>query len=40
VPVVEALLQLHIESYPPDAVPVELTEKYGPAIKPGSTPGQ
>jgi orotate phosphoribosyltransferase len=40
VPVVEALLQLHIESYPPDAVPAELTEKYGPAVKPGSTPGQ
>jgi orotate phosphoribosyltransferase len=34
---VEALLQLHIESYAPDEVPAELTQKYGPAVKPGST---
>lgn len=38
VPVVEALLHLNIESYAPDAVPDALYEKYGPAIKPGSTP--
>ena len=38
VPIVEALLQLHIESYAADAVPKALIEKYGPAIKPGSTP--
>lgn len=37
VPVVEALLELNIESYAPDAVPAWLTEKYGPAIKPGSS---
>lgn len=37
VPIVEALLELNIESFPPDAVPDWLTEKYGPAIKPGSS---
>ncbi|HEX8236011.1 MAG TPA: orotate phosphoribosyltransferase [Abditibacteriaceae bacterium] len=34
---VEALLQLDIQSYAPDEVPPELIEKYGPAVKPGST---
>jgi orotate phosphoribosyltransferase len=34
---VEALLKLDIETYAPDEVPAEITEKYGPAIKPGST---
>ncbi|MBV9866298.1 MAG: orotate phosphoribosyltransferase [Abitibacteriaceae bacterium] len=37
VPVVEALLNLNIESYAPDAVPAELEQKYGSAIKPGSS---
>ena len=37
VPRVEALLRLDIESYTPDAVPAELIEKYGPAVKPGSS---
>ena len=37
VPIVEALLQLNIESYAPDAVPEWLNEKYGAAIKPGSS---
>ena len=37
VPIVEALLELNIESYAPDDVPQWLTEKYGPAIKPGSS---
>ena len=37
VPIVESLLQLHIASYPPDAVPPELIAKYGPAVKPGSS---
>jgi len=37
VPIVEALLELDIKSYAPGEVPAELTEKYGPAIKPGST---
>jgi orotate phosphoribosyltransferase len=37
VPVVEALLELNIESYAPDEVPHWLQEKYGPAIKPGSS---
>jgi orotate phosphoribosyltransferase len=37
VPIVEALLQLSIESYAPEAVPQWLTDKYGPAIKPGSS---
>jgi orotate phosphoribosyltransferase len=37
VPQVEALLQLSIESYAPDEVPAWLTEKYGPAVKPGSS---
>jgi len=37
VPVVEALLQLHIESYPPEAVPQWLFDQYGPAVKPGSS---
>ena len=39
VPIVEALLRLNIESYAPDAIPAELIEKYGPAVKPGSSPG-
>jgi orotate phosphoribosyltransferase len=34
---VEALLELNIESYAPDEVPAWLTEKYGPAVKPGSS---
>ncbi len=38
VPRVEALLQLQIESYAPDQVPQELFDRYGPAVKPGSTP--
>jgi orotate phosphoribosyltransferase len=37
VPRVEALMQLNIESYEPSAVPDWLQEKYGPAVKPGST---
>ena len=37
VPVVEALLELNIESYAPDEVPQWLTDKHGPAIKPGSS---
>ncbi len=37
VSVVEALLELNIESFAPDALPDWLTEKYGPAIKPGSS---
>ncbi|HEX8833937.1 MAG TPA: phosphoribosyltransferase family protein, partial [Abditibacteriaceae bacterium] len=37
VPIVESLMQLSIESYEPDAVPAWLEQKYGPAIKPGST---
>jgi len=37
VPRVEPLLKLDIESYAPDAVPAALVEKYGPAIKPGSS---
>lgn len=37
VPIVESLLELDIESYAPDAVPQWLFEKYGPAIKPGSS---
>jgi len=37
VPIVEALLELDIQSYAPGEVPAELTEKYGPAVKPGST---
>jgi orotate phosphoribosyltransferase len=36
-PVVEALLTLQIETYGPDEVPLALTEKYGPAVKPGSS---
>lgn len=36
-PRIEALLHLNIESYAPDEVPSELIEKYGDAIKPGST---
>lgn len=36
-PRIEALLHLNIESYAPDEVPRELVEKYGEAIKPGST---
>lgn len=38
VPRVEALLHLNIESYAPDQVPSALIEKYGSAIKPGTTP--
>lgn len=38
VPVVEALLRLHIQSYAPDQVPQALFDKYGPPVKPGSTP--
>jgi orotate phosphoribosyltransferase len=34
---VEALLQLDIQSYAADEVPAELIDKYGPAVKPGST---
>jgi orotate phosphoribosyltransferase len=37
VPMTEALLKLDIESYEPSEVPAWLEEKYGPAIKPGST---
>jgi len=37
VPRVEALLKLDIESYAPEEVPAALVEKYGPAIKPGSS---
>lgn len=37
VPIIESLLQLHIESYAPDAVPAALVQRYGPAIKPGSS---
>jgi orotate phosphoribosyltransferase len=37
VPIVEALLNLDIQSYAPDEVPASLLEKYGPAVKPGST---
>ena len=38
VPQAEALLRLDIPSYAPHQVPPELFEKYGPAVKPGSTP--
>jgi orotate phosphoribosyltransferase len=34
---VEPLLRMNIETYAPDEVPAELTEKFGPAIKPGSS---
>ncbi len=37
VPVVESLLKLNIESYAPEEVPAWLLEKYGAAIKPGTT---
>jgi orotate phosphoribosyltransferase len=37
VPVVEALLELNIESFAPDAVPDWLFDKYGPPVKPGSS---
>lgn len=37
VPITEALLTLDIPSYAPGEVPAWLEEKYGPAIKPGST---
>jgi orotate phosphoribosyltransferase len=37
VPRVEALMQLTIESYAPGEVPAWMQEKYGPAVKPGST---
>ena len=37
VPVVESLLTLAIASYAPDEVPAWLEEKYGAAVKPGST---
>lgn len=37
VPVTEALLTLDIPSYAPEEVPAWLEEKYGPAVKPGST---
>lgn len=37
VPIVEALLQLNIESYAPDAVPEWLSEKHGPPVKLGSS---
>lgn len=36
-PIVESLLKLNIESYAPDEVPAWISEKYGAAIKPGST---
>lgn len=39
-PRIEALLHLNIESYAPEDVPRELIEKYGAAIKPGSTKRQ
>lgn len=34
---VEALLQLDIPSWAPDAVPPEIEAQYGPAVKPGSS---
>lgn len=34
---VEPLLHMNIETFAPDEVPAELTEKFGPAIKPGSS---
>lgn len=34
---VEPLLRMNIETFAPDEVPAELTEKFGPAIKPGSS---
>lgn len=37
VPIVESLLKLNIESYAPDEVPAWIVEKYGKAIKPGTT---
>ena len=37
VPIVEALLKLDIESFAPEEVPAWLEEKYGAAIKPGTT---
>jgi orotate phosphoribosyltransferase len=37
VPRTEALLRLDIASYEPHEVPAWLEEKYGPAVKPGST---
>ena len=36
-PRIEALLHLNVESYAPDEVPRGLVEKYGEAVKPGST---
>ena len=37
VPRVESLLSLSIESYAPDEVPAWIEQKFGPAIKPGSS---
>lgn len=37
VPRVESLLRLKIASYLPDQVPQELVERYGEAVKPGTT---
>lgn len=34
---VEPLLRMNIETFAPDEVPAELTGKFGPAIKPGSS---
>jgi orotate phosphoribosyltransferase len=34
---VEPLLRMNIQSWAPDEVPAEITEKYGPAAKPGSS---
>ena len=34
---VEPLLRMDIESWAPDEVPAEITARYGPAIKPGSS---
>lgn len=36
-PRVEPLLRMNIETYAPEEVPAELTEKFGAAIKPGSS---
>lgn len=36
-PRVEPLLRMNIETFAPDEAPVQLTEKFGPAIKPGSS---
>jgi orotate phosphoribosyltransferase len=36
-PRIEPLLTMAVESYAPDEVPAWLEEKYGPAVKPGTT---